>query len=301
MTPRRRSSSLSAALAVAAAWSALAPPPAAGQFMTGRRVDRERATQESRQSTRALVEQVGFEQRQGDQLPLALAFRDEAGREVRLGDYFGAKPVVLALVYFRCPVLCTLVERGLVSGLKPLGVVPGGEFEVVFVSIDPTDTAETAAERKRAVVESYGRPESAAGWHFLTGGEPAIAELAEAVGFRYAFDPASGQYAHAAGLTVATPEGRLSRYLFGVDFAPRDLQLALVESSAGTIGGPVEKLLLICFKYDATLGKYTAATLLAVKIGATLTLVALALFLYFALRRERRGGRDRHLPAGGVA
>lgn len=287
-----------AALAAAAVAGVLAPEPAEAQFMTGRRVDRERATGEARRATRELVEQVGFEQRLGDPLPLDLPFRDEQGRAVRLGDYFGAKPVVLALVYYRCPVLCPLVERGVVSGLKPLELAPGAEFEMVFVSIDPTDTPETAAERERGVVESYGRPASADGWHFLTGEADAIAALADAVGFRYAFDPATGQYAHAAGLTVATPEGRLSRYLFGVDYAPRDLKLALVESSTGTIGGPAERLLLVCFKYDASLGKYTAATMNILRIAATLTALGLVSYLYLALRRERG---NRRLAAGGAA
>ena len=274
-------------------------PPAEARFMTGRRVERERVDAGAREFTsRQLVEQVGFEQRLGESLPLDLAFRDERGREVRLGDYFGAKPVVLGLVYYRCPVLCTLVERGLASGLKPLELEPGNDFEVVFVSIDPTDTPETARERKAATLTSYGRERTEPGWHFLSGDEGAIRRLADAVGFRYAFDPATGQYAHAAGLTVATPEGKLSRYLFGVDYAPRDLQLSLVESSNGKIGGPVDKLLLICFEYDATLGKYTAATLLTLRVGATLTLVALVTFLVVALRRDRR---SRRLAAGGVA
>jgi protein SCO1 len=269
-----------------------------GQFMTGKRVERDRLAAEAATPARQLVEQVGFDQNLGGALPLALAFRDEAGSEVRLGELFAGKPVVLGLVYYRCPVLCTLVERGLASGLKPLDLEPGRDFEVVFVSIDPTDTPETAAGRRRDVLEHYGRPASDAGWHFLTGDEAAIAALAEAVGFRYALDPETGQYAHAAGLAVATPDGRLSRYLFGVDFAPRDLKLALVESSNGKIGTVLDKALLICFRYDAALGKYTAATMRILRIGATLTLVALAAFLFFALRRERR---DRRLPAGGTA
>lgn len=273
-------------------------PPAEAQFMTGRRVDRERLAAESATPARQLVERVGFDQNLGAQLPLDLAFRDENGREVKLADLFRDKPVVLGLVYYRCPVLCTLVERGLASGLKPLDLEPGRDFEVVFVSIDPTDTAETAGERKRAVLDSYGRADTAAGWHFLTGEPEAIERLADTVGFRYALDPATGQYAHAAGLTVATPDGRLSRYLYGVDYAPRDLKLSLVESSGGRIGSAIDKALLICFRYDAELGKYTAATMLILRIGATATLLALGAFLFFALRRERR---NRELAAGGVA
>jgi protein SCO1/2 len=195
-------------------------------------------------------------------------------------------------------VLCGLIERGLASGLKPLALEPGREFDVVFVSIDPTDTAARAGERKAETLAAYGRPASAPGWHFLTGDADAVAGLAAAVGFRYAHDPATDQYAHAAGLVVATPEGRLSRYLYGVEYAPRDLKLALVESSEGRIGGPVEKALLICFEYDAALGKYTAATLTILRVGATLTLGAVVAFLVFSLRRERRA---RQMVAGGVA
>jgi protein SCO1/2 len=287
-----------ATLAAAGLLLALAPA-AEAQFMTGRRIEKERTAAEAAAfTTRQLVDQVGFDQKLGDALPLDLAFRDESGRAVRLGDYFGAKPVVLGLVYYRCPVLCTLVERGLASGLKPLELEPGREFEIVFVSIDPTDTPETAAERKAATLASYGREATADGWHFLSGDEASIRALAEAVGFRYAYDASTNQYAHAAGLAVATPEGRLSRYLFGLDYAPRDLKLSLVESSAGRIGTPLDKLLLVCFEYDAAMGKYTAATLLILKAGATLTLAALVGFLLFALRRERRTGG---VAAGGVA
>jgi len=268
------------------------------QFMTGQRVERERATADQSRASRELVEQVGFDQNLGAQLPLDLTFRDEQGREVRLGDFFGDKPVVLGLVYYRCPVLCTLVERGLASGLKPLEIEPGDEFEVVFVSIDPTDTAETASERRQATLESYGRDSTSAGWHFLTGDAEPIAHLAEAVGFRYAFDESTGQYAHAAGITVATPEGKMARYLYGVDYAPRDLKFALVEASEGAVGSPTDKLLLVCFRYDATLGKYTAATMTILRIAATATLVALGLFFYFTLRRGRR---SEHAAAGGVA
>jgi protein SCO1/2 len=206
--------------------------------------------------------------------------------------------VVLALVYYRCPVLCSLVERGVASGLKPLALVPGRDFEVVFVSIDPADGPEAASERKRATLDHYGRDASPAGWHFLSGDQPAITALAEAVGFRYALDPVTGQYAHAAGVTVATPGGKLSRYLYGVDYAPRDFKLALVESSDGKIGSPVDRALLLCFRYDANLGKYTAATMLAIKAGATLTLAGVVFFLVGSLRRERRA---RRLAAGGVA
>jgi protein SCO1/2 len=285
--------------AALAALLALAAAAAEGQFMTGKRVERDRLAAETATPARQLVERVGFDQKLGGELPLDLGFRDDTGRELRLGELFAAgRPVVLGLVYYRCPVLCTLVERGLASGLKPLDLEPGRDFEVVFVSIDPTDTPETAAGRRSDVLAHYGRDSAAAGWHFLVGDEASIARLADAVGFRYALDPGTGQYAHAAGLAVATPDGVLSRYLYGVDYAPRDLKLALVESSRGEIGTVLDKALLVCFRYDAALGKYTAATMTVLRIGATLTVLALGAFLFFALRRERR---DRRLPAGGLA
>lgn len=286
------------ALALGAAAALALGGVAQAQFMTGNRVERDRLAAEAVTPARQLVEQVGFDQMLGAALPLDVAVRDETGRELRLGDLFGTKPVVLGLVYYRCPVLCTLVERGLVSGLKPLSLEPGTDFEVVFVSIDPSETPAVAAERKREVLADYGRPATADGWHFLTADDAAIARLAGAVGFRFARDPETGQYAHAAGLTVATPDGTLARYLYGVDFAPRDLKFSLLEASEGRIGSALDKALLICFRYDANLGRYTAATMVILRIGATLTIVALAAFLFFALRRERR---SRQLAAGGVA
>ena len=284
-----------AALAVAAALGF--GVAAQAQFMTGVRSERDRLAAEAATPARQLVEQVGFDQKLGQALPLDVEVRDENGRALQLGELFGDKPVILGLVYYRCPVLCTLVERGLVSGLKPLTLEPGTDFEVVFVSIDPSETPELASERRRAVLADYGRPETADGWHFLTADEDAIARLAEAIGFRYALDRESGQYAHAAGLTVTTPQGQLARYLYGVDFAPRDLKFSLLEASEGRVGSPIDKALLICFRYDANLGKYTAATMVILRIGATLTIAALAAFFFFALRRERR---SRQLAAGGV-
>ncbi len=286
------------AAAAALALAALAVPSARAQFMTGQRVDRERTVSQASLTSRDLLNRVGFDQKLGGALPLELPFRDENGRAVRLGDYFGARPVVLALVYYTCPVLCTLVERGVASGLKPLTLEPGRDFDVVFVSIDPKDTPQTASERKAATLDRYGKTATAGGWHFLSGDEASISKLAEAVGFRYALDPVTGQYAHAAGITVATPGGQLSRYLYGVEYAPRDLKMALIESSEGKIGTPVDRALLLCFRYDEHLGKYTAATMFFLKLGATVTLAAVVLFLVLSLRRERRA---RQLAAGGVA
>ncbi len=272
--------------------------PSGAQFMTGRGLVPESGAPADSLTAREIIDRVGFDQRLGESLPLDARFRDEAGREVLLGDYFGARPVVLAMVYYRCPVLCTLVERGAAMAAKPLVLTPGRDFDFVFVSFDPTDDPERASEKKARTLVEYGGTESAAGWHFLSGDETSIRRLTEAVGFRYVAEPGTGQFAHASGLVVATPDGRISRYLYGAEYAPRDLNLALVESSDGRIGGAVEKLMLYCFRYDAGLGRYTATSLLSLRLAAALTLVGLLAYFALALRRDRHA---RRLAAGGVA
>jgi len=241
---------------------------------------------------------VGFDQRLGGTLPLDLPFRDETGGAVRLGDYFGAKPVLLAFVYYRCPVLCPQIIIGTAAAMKGIPYEPGREFEIVFVSFDPEDTAARAAEKKASAVARYGKPASASGWHFLTGDADSIQRLTAAAGFRYAWDPTIQQFAHASGIVVATPDGRMARYLYGVEYAPKDLKLALFEAGEGRIGGLSEKLMLLCFNYDAALGKYTIATLLSIKVAATVTLAVLIFSIVWMLRSERRLGRA---AAGGVA
>jgi len=241
---------------------------------------------------------VGFDQHLGQQLPLDTIWLDESGRTVKLGDYFGQKPVLLAFLYHRCPMLCTLVQNSLAGALKAVELVPGRDFEIVMASFDPRDTPASAAGRKGAAVARYGHPESARGWHYLTGSPASITKLTDAAGFRYVFDLASQQFAHASGLVLVTADGRLSRYLYGIEFAPRDLRLGLVEASAGKIGGLADHLLLLCFHYDAKLGKYSAATMTILRGGAALTLVALALGIGGLLRRERRLKR---ISAGGIA
>jgi protein SCO1/2 len=285
------------ALALAALASAALPAASHAQFMTGLRVDKERAAQQRALDSKALVERVGFDQRIGAQLPLDTLLRDERGRSVRLGDFFGERPVVLAFVYYRCPLLCTLVERAVARSLKPLDFTPGEELEIVFVSFDPSDTPADAAAKKAETLEAYGRPAGDAGWHFLTGGAEAIAAVTDAAGFRY-LEADGGQFAHASGVVVATADGRLARYLYGADYASRDLKLALVEAADGKLGGVVEQAMLVCFQYNADLGKYTAATFLLLKIGATLTLIAVGGFVGLSLFRERRA---RLRLAGGAA
>jgi protein SCO1/2 len=258
----------------------------------------ERTPQPGALNAQKISEQVGFEQRLGETLPLDLPFRDETGKAVRLGDYFGSRPVLLAFVYFRCPVLCPQIIIGTAAAMKGVGYEPGQELEIVFVSFDPEDTPALAAEKKSSAVERYGKQGSAAGWHFLTGDAASIQRLTASAGFRYAYDPTIDQFAHASGVVVATPDGRLARYLYGVEYAPKDLKLALFEAGEGRIGGLAEKLMLLCFDYDAALGKYTVATLFAIKVGGAITLAVLIFSMIWMLRSERRLERA---AAGGVA
>jgi protein SCO1/2 len=233
------------------------------------------------------IGQVGIDQKIGQQLPLDLTFRDEEGREVKLGQFFGSRPVVLALAYYDCPMLCTQVLNGMAGALKTLSFDPGKDFDIVVVSIDPRDNFRTAANKKASYVEHYGRPQTAGGWHFLTGTEASIKPLAEAIGFRYAYDANIKQYAHGAAIYVATPKGVIARYLLGIDFAPRDLRLALVEASNNQLGSVTDKVLLLCYHYDPGVGKYGVAILNAVRVGFIGTVTGFLAFLFVSLRRER--------------
>lgn len=236
-----------------------------------------------------VLRDVGIEQKLNEQVPLDLQFRDEMGEAVRLGTYFGGKPVVLALAYYECPMLCTLVLNGLSGALKALAFDIGTQYEVVTVSFNPEDTPERAAAKKRTYVKDFGRGNAEHGWHFLTGDAAAIESLTRAVGFRYKYVPEQKQYAHAAGIVVLTPQGRISKYFYGVEFSPRDLRLGLVDAAGGRIGTMVDQLLLYCFHYDPATGKYGAAAMNAVRAAGALTVAALAAFLAASLRRERRG------------
>ncbi len=204
---------------------------------------------------------VGIDQKLNAPVPLDLHFRDEAGRSVPLATYFHGKPVLLALVYYRCPMLCTQILNGVETSLKAVSLNPGQDFEVVSVSFDPQDTPETAGGKRKSVLQRYGRPGTEKGWHFLTGNEPEIRALTNAAGFRYKFDPVTQQFAHASAIMILTPEGRLSRYYYGVEYSPRDLRLGLVEASANKIGTPVDEILLFCFHYDPATGKYGAVAM----------------------------------------
>lgn len=206
---------------------------------------------------------VAFEQRLEAQLPLELSFRDEAGRAVRLADFFGRGPVILSLNYFECPNLCPIQLQALARMLRALPFVVGRELTVLTVSIDPGGTPDLARRKKDELLALYRRPEAEQGWHLLTGDEDSIRRLTEAVGFRYRYDPTIDQFAHATGIVILTPQGRVSRYFYGLDYAPRDVRLALVEASAGKIGSPVDRLLLYCYRYNPLTGRYNLVRVLA--------------------------------------
>ena len=232
---------------------------------------------------------VRLEQKLDQQLPLDLVFRDESGQEVKLGQYFGQKPVVLALVYYDCPMLCTQVLNGMVTSFRVLPFQMGKEFEVVTVSFDPRETSALATKKKKVYVNylpAKMQPAAANGWHFLTGDQANIAKLTDAVGFRYHYDEATKQFAHASGIMVATPHGKLSRYFYGIEYAPRDLRLGLIESSANKIGSPVDQLLLYCYHYDPATGKYGAAVMKIMRIAGVITVLAIVAML-FALKGRK--------------
>jgi protein SCO1 len=245
--------------------------------------------------------EVGFDQKLDHQLPLDLVFRDESGATVKLGDYFGKKPVVLSLVYYECPMLCTQVLNGMVSAFKVLSFKAGDEFDVVTVSFDPRETSALAATKKKSYVNylpEAKRAAAAGGWHFLTGDSENIRRLTEAVGFRYHFDEATNQFAHASAIIVTTPEGKLARYFYGIEYPPKDLRLGLVEASQNKIGSPVDQLLLYCYHYDPATGKYGAVVMNMIRVGGVLTLFAMVV-MFFAMRR--RNAAQVRIRAGGAA
>lgn len=234
------------------------------------------------------LNQVGFDQRLNAQVPLDLTFRDEQGAAVRLGDYMGGKPAILVLAYYECPNLCTLVLTKLVETMRGLAFDVGDQFEVITVSIDPRDTPAVAAAKKATYLERYGRPGAGGGWHFLTGEESSIGPLAQAIGFRYAYDARQNQYAHPVGIMVLTPRGTLSRYFYNLDYSPQDLRLGLVEASEGKIGSPVDQFLLRCYDYDPVTGQYTLAIMTIVRVVGVVSVALLGLVVLWLRRRERR-------------
>jgi protein SCO1 len=222
-------------------------------------------------------------------LPLDVMLRDESGKVVRLGDYFHrGRPVVINFVYYDCPMLCPMVLEGMTNTLTELKYDVGKEFDVLTISIDPRDTAAQAAEKKEKYVKRYGRFGAEGGWHFLTGPEGYVKKIANAAGFEYSYDIASNQFAHGAVLLVATPEGRISHYLFGFEYKARDLRLALVEASKNKIGGMAEQVMLLCFHYDPATGKYSRSAMNFVRAGGVATVLGLGSFIFIMIRKERR-------------
>lgn len=232
---------------------------------------------------------IGIDQRLGEQVPLDLAFRDEEGRSVKLGDFFHAeRPVLLALVYNACPMLCNQVLIGMMSALDILKFDAGDQFEIVVVSFDPSEAPARAKKAKAKYLKRYDRPGTEQGVHFLTGEQAQIDALTKAVGFRYEYDEELEQYAHPSALTVLTPEGRVSRYFFGAEFSPRDMRFAFVEAADGDVGSVTDELLLLCYRYDPDSGTYSATAVGAIRVGGAATLLALIGFIGFSIRRERR-------------
>jgi protein SCO1/2 len=238
----------------------------------------------------AALREIGFDQNLDKQVPLDAPFKDETGRVVKLGDYFGKRPVVMVFAYYDCPMLCTLVINGLASALNVLSLVPGKDFEIVTVSFNPRDTPATASAKKAAYIARDKQPGAAAAWHFLTGDPSSIDRLTKAAGFRYVWDEETKQFAHPTGVIVLTPEGRLARYLFGIEYGPRDLRYAIVDASNGKVGSAVDSLVLYCYHYDPAMGRYSVAIMRLVRTAAAATVLALGAFIFVMVRKEKRTG-----------
>ena len=239
------------------------------------------------------LQNVGFEPQLNAQMPLDLPFRDEAGRSVQLREYFGHKPVVLAFVYYGCPMLCDQVQQGVVGTLRMLSFNPGRDYEVVFVSFDSRETPAMAAEKKKIALSHFRRPETDASWHFLTGPQESIDAATHAANFRYNFSARTNLFAHASGVMVLTSDGRISRYFYGVEYPGRDMRLGLVEASAGKIGTPIDHVLLFCYQYDPTAATYSASILKIIRLGGVLTILCIVGAILIFRRRDIRSAQTR--------
>ena len=245
----------------------------------------------------AMLQGVGIEQKLNSQLPLEATFRDETGATVRLGSYFRGRPVIVNLVYYQCPMLCNLILTGMVKTLSAISLQPGKDFDIVTISFDPSETPKLAAAKRDSYLAQYNRPGAADAWHFLTGDEAQIHKVTEAVGFHYRWDDRQKAWAHASGIFIATPEGKLSRYIYGVYYPRRDVRLSLVEASASKIGTLNDQVLLFCYHYDPRNGKYGLVIMNIIRFFCTATVVCLGTFLILMMRRERRNKpRWRPLP-----
>ena len=244
-------------------------------------------TDPNKAAARAFTE-VGIDQKLNEQIPLGLKFRNEKGESVALGSYFHSKPVIIALVYYKCPMLCTQVLNGMVQSFRTLEFTAAKEFEVVTISIDPSETPDMAADKKDTYVAEYGRPGVENGWHFLVGDSANIKALANAVGFRYVYDVPTKQYAHASGIMIATPQGKLARYLYGIEYAAKDLTFSMMEAAQEKIGSPVDKLLLLCYHYDPRTGKYGVIISNILRGGGIVMIVLVGGYMYVNFRRDRK-------------
>jgi protein SCO1/2 len=245
------------------------------------------------QNMPAVLQNVGFEPPLNAHLPLDLAFRDETGRNVQLREYFTQKPVLLALVYYGCPMLCNQTEQGVVGSLRMLSFHPGRDYEVVFVSFDPRESPDMAAQKKESAMTHFRRPETASGWHFLTGAKESIDALTKGANFRYSFDQKSNLFAHASGIMLLTPDGRISRYFYGVEYPSRDVRLGLVDASEGKIGTPVDRALLFCYQYDPTSARYSASILKIIRLAGVLTILGLVAGMLIFRRRDIAAARTK--------
>jgi protein SCO1/2 len=247
----------------------------------------------------AQLQNVGFDPQLNAQIPLDLPFVDENGSNVQLRDYFKQKPVVLAFVYYGCPMLCNQVEQGVVGALRMLSFTPGRDYEVVFVSFDPRESADMAAQKKKSALDHFRRPETASGWHFLTGTKESIDAATKAANFRYSFDTKTKLFAHASGIMLLTPNGRISRYFYGVEYPGRDMRLGLVDASAGKIGTPIDRALLFCYQYDPSSATYSASILKIIRLGGILTVLCIVGgILIFRRRDAAQASIKRARPAG---
>ncbi|MBV9481819.1 MAG: SCO family protein [Acidobacteria bacterium] len=238
------------------------------------------------------LKHVGIEQHLKQQIPPDLVFRDERGKPVRLGDYFGQRPMILNLVYYKCPMLCSEVLSGLVSALKPLKLTMGKDFDVLTISFDPRETPQDASGSKATWLKRYAHPGAEKGWHFLTGPQAAIDRLTGAAGFGYDYDEKTGQFAHSTAILVLTSEGTIAQYYYGVEFSPKDLRLGLVDSSKGKIGNLTDQVLLYCYHYDPNAGRYSVLVLRLLRAAGVLTMVLLGGFMALMFHRERRGEKQ---------
>ena len=278
-------------LAAAAVLLTLAAAPVAAQMAGNPAAGYKRDVGLPASAVPAALREVGFDQKLNERVPLDVQFKDEAGRSVVLGNYFGARPVVLAFVYFDCPMLCSQVLNATASALDLMSIEAGRDFDVVAVSFDARETPAQAQVRRKITLERYHHGNAEEGWHFLTGDQAAIDRLTAAAGFRYSWDEETKQFAHPAGVVVLTPDGRLARYLFGIEYGPRDLRLAIVEASEGKIGSAVDALLLYCYHYDPMTGRYGLIVMRVLRLAGGATVLALASFVLIMLRRERKLGR----------